>query len=93
MTKIKALAAAVAVALMPGAARAISTMQMLEWCQPVVNATISPDGRVSSLHTFESGFCWGAFIFLDASGYIYTDVPSGKSILNFCRPFSATEDS
>ena len=65
----KICAAAVAAFLsVPGAGRAyISTgMQMMEWCKPVVNASPLPNGDAQSVHTHESGLCWGAFLALDA---------------------------
>ena len=45
--KIKAVAAALAVALMPGAARAdfMSTIEMMDRCKPLVEAQILPESK------------------------------------------------
>jgi hypothetical protein len=93
--RIKACAAALAVVLcMPSAAHAdISTMQMMEWCKPVVNATPLPDGNTRSVHTYESGTCSGAFLVLHALSHkamlVGVCPPDGVGIVQMVRIFDA----
>jgi hypothetical protein len=83
----KICAAAIAAFLsMPGEAQAyISTMQMLEWCEPVVRATPSPDGSTMSVHTYESGLCWGAFMALEGLSGDY-DSTTKAPFIKVCHP-------
>ena len=84
----KICAAAIAAFLSgPGAAHAyISTMQMMEWCKPVVHATPLPDGNTQSVHTHESGLCWGAFLALDALSSLHEMNDPKTSIIGICPP-------
>jgi hypothetical protein len=81
-------AAIIALALLlteaPAAHAYVSTMQMMEWCKPVVDATPLPDGNVRSVHTYESGLCWGAFMSLDGLSLDY-DVNTKASLIYVCR--------
>jgi Rap1a immunity proteins len=62
ISKASAIALAVVLA-MPGAAKAdISTVQMMSWCKPLIEAQILPDGKFRIAdNSFESGVCYGAF--------------------------------
>jgi hypothetical protein len=82
--KIKAGAAALAVVLaVPGAAHAqISTMQMMEWCKPVLVAK-----PMESYQTGEGGLCLGAFIALHALSYDHL-YGHNESMLGVCPPSS-----
>jgi hypothetical protein len=93
MTSARICAAALVVVLfMPNAARAaaITTTQMMEWCKPVVNATPLPDGGTSSVHTYESGLCWGAFIALEGLSFDYDRDNPNVSLIGICPPEDAT---
>ena len=66
-----AFAAALAVLLsVPGAARAFSTMEMMEKCKALANAQILPESKAWIADTsFESGTCYGAFVALHELSY------------------------
>lgn len=51
----------------------ITTMQMMSLCEPVVNAVPLPDGNTRSVHTYESGLCWGAFLALESLSFDYVN--------------------
>ena len=88
----RAAAAALAVYLsMPISAHAdITTMQMMSLCEPVVNAVPLPDGNTRSVHTYESGFCWGAFFALESLSFDYVNQGDSESILGFCPPMTGS---
>ena len=64
-------AAALAIALsVPIAARAFSTMEMMEKCKALANAQILPESKAWIADTsFESGTCYGAFVALHELSY------------------------
>jgi hypothetical protein len=93
----RAAAAFVMLSVPSGARADISTMEMMEWCKPVVNATPLPDGKARVESTFESGICWGAFIALQSlsADHLYKNginerLNQNESMLGVCPPTDST---
>jgi hypothetical protein len=89
ISEASAIALAAFLSLPAGARADISTMQMMEWCKPVVDATPLPDGNTRSVHTYESGLCWGAFIAMEALSGDY-DVNTNASLIHVCHPMDGS---
>ena len=68
----------------------ITTMQMMSLCEPVVNAVPLPDGNTRSVHTYESGLCWGAFLALESLSFDYVNQGDSESILGICPPMTGS---
>ena len=65
-------------------------MQMMSLCEPVVNAVPLPDGNTRSVHTYESGLCWGAFLALESLSFDYVNQGDSESILGICPPMTGS---
>jgi len=78
------LTATLCMAVAPASAE--TALEVQSWCKQIASAPVKANEYISIEHTFESGFCWGAFATIQS----YSDNLSVDNRQIICAPADST---